>query len=57
MKFLVDEMPNYVDDCPLSKRGWDDGYLVDICTLNNERCNLQYNSIECYGLKELKRNR
>lgn len=57
MKFLVDELPNYTDDCPFNKRGWDDGYWTDICTLNNERCNLHNNPTECYGLKELERNR
>lgn len=58
MKFMVDEMPNFYDDCPFSKEEWSDkgwGY-VGICTLTNKRCNLHDDryTTECYGLKELK---
>lgn len=56
MKFLVDELPNFYDDCPFSKEVWTDEGWRGICTLVDERCNLHNNQCvtECYGLKELK---
>lgn len=59
MKFLVDELPNFYYECPFCKEEWGDEGWVGICTLNNERCNLHDNCYvtECYGLKELGRNR
>ena len=56
MKFLVDEMPNFYDECPFSKEVWTDEGWRGICTLVNERCNLYEGGYihECYGLKELK---
>lgn len=54
MKFLVDEMPNFYDECPFSKEEWSNDGWVGICTLTNERCNLHEDTTECYGLKELK---
>ena len=56
MKFVVDELPNFYDDCPFSKEEWSNERWVGICALNNERCNLYEDRYitECYGLKELK---
>lgn len=54
MKFLVDELPSFNDDCPFSKEEWNVEGWVCICTLFNERCNLYEDATECYGLKELK---
>ena len=56
MKFLVNELPNFYDDCPFSKEEWRNESWVAICTLMRCTCNLhnsQY-AVECYGLKELK---
>jgi len=55
MKFLVDETPNFYDECPFSKEVWTDERRRGFCTLVNERCNLHEDgySHECYGLKEL----
>ena len=56
MKFLVDEMPNYTDDCPFNKREWDDCccYWVDICRLVGTECNLHKERERCHGLKRVK---
>ena len=56
MKFLVNELPNFYDDCPFSKEEWkSEGWIV-VCTLMRYTCNLHNNQYvtECYGLKELK---
>ena len=57
MKFLVDEKPIFYYECPFCKEEWSDKGWVGICTLNNERCNLHDDPAECYGLKELERDR
>ena len=53
MKFLVDEPPNFYDECPFSKEEWTDKGWRGFCTLTNEKCNLYGDrySHECYGLK------
>ena len=53
MKFLVDEMPNFTEDCPFNRREWDDGMWVDICTLNDKECNLHETYSMCHGLKRM----
>lgn len=56
MKFLVDETPNFYDECPFVKEVWTDEGWRGFCGLVNERCNLhedRYNH-ECYGLKWIK---
>lgn len=54
MKFLVDEMPNFYDECPFSKEVWTDTGWKGICTLDDGWCNLDGNRCnhECYGLKK-----
>jgi hypothetical protein len=56
MKFIVNELPNFYDDCPFSKEEWKSGSWIVICTLMKYTCNLHNNRYvtECYGLKELK---
>lgn len=56
MKFMVNELPSFYDNCPFSKEEWSNEGWVGICTLNNERCNLHDGryATECYGLKKLK---
>lgn len=56
MKFLVNELPDFYDDCPFSKEEWGNEGWVAICTLMGYTCNLNNSRYanECYGLKELK---
>lgn len=52
MKFLVDEMPNYTEDCPFNKREWDNNIMwIDICILTGIECNLHEEKGRCHGLK------
>ena len=53
MKFLVDEMPNFSDNCPFNKREWDDDKWIDICRLAGTECNLHEEKGRCHGLKKL----
>lgn len=53
MRFMVDEMPNFYDECPFSKEEWSDERWVGICTLSNERCNLHDELGKCHGLREV----
>ena len=58
MKFLVNEMPNFSDECPFAKEYWDsntDRWVYD-CSITNWRCNLYIEEKECYGLIEIKEN-
>lgn len=53
MKFVVDELPFYPEQCPFYKEGWSyDRWKCD-CTITNEECNLFACSDECCGLKVL----
>lgn len=54
MKFLVDELPIFDDECPFGKRIWVDKMWTAHCTLVSKRCTLyeSRDSHECYGLKE-----
>lgn len=54
MKILVDELPNFYEDCPFSKEKWINEEWKGFCTLVNERCNIYRCETECLGLKELK---
>ena len=56
MKFIVDELPDYYDDCPFSEEEWHGPEWISICTLTLTRsaCNLHKVEGKCYGLKELK---
>lgn len=54
MKFLVDEMPCFGDECPLCKEEWSDERWMHTCSLTNQECNLHEKEGECYGLKEMK---
>ena len=55
MKFFVDEMPNFYDECPFSEEKWseEEGWR-GFCILNNTRCNLYEDRCVCYGLKVMK---
>lgn len=57
MKFFVDEMPNFYDECPFSEEKWseEEGWR-GFCILNYERCNLNEGRYAhgCYGLKVMK---
>lgn len=53
MKFLVDEMPCFGEDCPFNKVEWDNDMWVEYCSLNKRECNLHEKESECHGLKEL----
>ena len=53
MKFIVDEMPNFTEDCPFNKREWDGDMWIDICRLTDTECNLHENGGECHGLKRM----
>lgn len=54
MRFIVDEMPNFMDECPFSKAMWDDTSWIYKCSLTSEKCNLYEEQGVCHGLKELK---
>lgn len=53
MRFMVDEMPNYTEDCPFNKREWDDDMWIDICRLTGTECNLHGEGGRCHGLKRM----
>lgn len=51
MKFFVDEMPLFNDDCPFSQRVWFeiDGKWRDYCSLCDTPCDLHEKAGECLG--------
>lgn len=59
MKFLVDELTPFEDECPFAKQDWSSERWVYTCNLSGMDCNLSEGRAtgECYGLKELERNR
>ena len=40
MKFLVDEMPNFPDDCPFCRAYWEDEVYVPYCAINTSEDNI-----------------
>ena len=56
MKFFVDEMPLFNDECPFSQHVWFeiDGKWRDYCSLCDSPCDLHEKTDECFGLKVIK---
>lgn len=56
MKFFVDEMPLFNDECPFSQHVCFeiDGKWRDYCSLCDSPCDLHEKAGECFGLKAIK---
>ena len=56
MKFFVDEMPLFTEDCPFNQHIWFeiDGKWRDYCSLCDSPCDLYERPGECFGLKVIK---
>ena len=57
MKFFVDEMPNFYDECPFSEEKWseEEGWR-GFCILSYTKCDLYEDGhvYDCFGLKVMK---
>lgn len=49
MRFYVDEMPNYEEECPFNKTEWEDRW-VNYCKLSDCHCDLHEEEGKCQGL-------
>ena len=52
MKLLVDEMPNYKDDCLFAEQRWD-GEWITYCKLTNIRCDLDEEECRCLKVQKI----
>lgn len=50
MRFFVDELPWFSDDCPFVEREWHHNVWTSNCKLTGEKCNLHKTEGECNGL-------